>query len=49
LDQIFSLDANRLGLVVAAVFGLSPSLLLQSLERMAERYRAELRSTSDTA
>jgi hypothetical protein len=45
LSDIFSLRANELGLVVAAVFGLTPTLLLTRLQQQAEAYKADLKSS----
>ena len=50
LDQNFDLEDDRFGLVIAAVFGLTPSLLVARLQGQADRYKADLQSTSaDTA
>ena len=45
LADVYSLDRNSLGLVVAAVFGLTPNLLIRRLEQQAETYKADLRSS----
>jgi hypothetical protein len=45
LAQIFNLKTNELGLVVAAVFGLTPTLLLTRLQQQAESYKADLKSS----
>lgn len=45
LAKIFDLGDNRTGLVVAAVFGLTPGLLFKRLQAQAERYSADLAST----
>jgi len=45
LAQIFDLTENRAGLVVAAVFGLAPSLLISRLHGQVERYKSDLRSS----
>jgi hypothetical protein len=44
LTQIFDLRANQLGLVVAAVFGLTPNLLINRLKQQADRYKSEIKS-----
>lgn len=46
LRQIFNLDTNRFGLVIAGLFGLTPGLLVERLQGLASRYKADLRSTS---
>jgi hypothetical protein len=42
LDQIFSLQNYPLGIVVAAVFGLTPGLLLERLRTQTNEYKEEL-------
>ena len=46
IGDIFNLETNRFGLLVAAVFGLTPDLLINRLQREADRYRTQLESTS---
>jgi hypothetical protein len=46
LIDIFDLTRNRFGLVLAAVFGLVPGLLVDRLQGVANRYKADLSSTS---
>ena len=46
LDTIFSLTANRFGIVVAAIFGLTPDLLINRLQGEADRYKVDLQNTS---
>jgi hypothetical protein len=46
IGDIFNLDTNRFGLLVAAVFGLTPDLLINRLQGEADRYRTQLESTS---
>jgi hypothetical protein len=46
LELIFDLDANRFGVVLAAVFGLTPSLLVARVQGLANRYQADLQSTA---
>jgi hypothetical protein len=45
LAQIFNLRNNEIGLVTAAIFGLTPALLIQGLQKQVERYKAELRAS----
>jgi hypothetical protein len=45
LGDIFDLTRNPVGLLVAAVFGLTSSLLTDRLRQQAENYKADLRST----
>jgi len=45
LDQIFNLTNHAEYLVVAAVFGLTPSLLMSGLQKQAESYKADLKSS----
>ena len=46
IADIFNLNTNRFGLVVAAVFGLTPDLLINRLQNEADRYRKQLEATS---
>ena len=46
LGRIFDLDEDRFGLVIAAVFGLTPGLLVSRLQNQATRYTSDLQSTS---
>jgi hypothetical protein len=46
LSEIFDLDANPGGLVIAAVFGLTPGLLLERLKSEAEKYKSNLQTSS---
>lgn len=46
LHKIFSLRENTMGLVVAAVFGLTPDLLISRLQGQADRYKADLANTT---
>jgi len=48
LSEIFDLDANAGGLVVAAVFGLTPGLLLERLKSEAEKYKSDLKTSTAT-
>jgi hypothetical protein len=45
LSEVFNLSTNQFGLVVAAVFGLTPTLLLTRLQQQAESYKADLKSS----
>jgi hypothetical protein len=45
LADIFDLNQNRQGLVIAAVFGLTPSLLVRRLQEQTDTYKKELRSS----
>ncbi len=44
LEQIFDLD-NPTAVVIAAIFGLTPSLLMTRLHSNAEKFKVDLRST----
>ncbi len=46
LGRIFDLDEDRFGLVIAAVFGLTPGLLVNRLQNQAARYTSELQGTA---
>jgi len=46
LTDIFNLSSNGFALVYAAIFGLSPNLLIGGLQNAAEQYKAALKSTS---
>ncbi|MCA1569832.1 MAG: hypothetical protein LC798_05820 [Chloroflexi bacterium] len=45
LGGVFNLDANPAQLLIAAVFGLSPALLIERLTASADQYRADLKET----
>ena len=45
LSEIFDLTRNQGGLVFAAVFGLTPSLIVTRLQTQAEAYKADLKSS----
>lgn len=49
LGEIFSLTAYPLGLLVAAVFGLTPGLLIERLRNRTDEYKAEIQSTAAPA
>jgi hypothetical protein len=48
LTDLFDLTKNLFGLVVAAVFGLTPGLLFERLQQEADRYKADLKSSRST-
>jgi hypothetical protein len=48
MDNIFDLNKNLLGLLVAAVFGLTPGLLFNRLQQQAETYKADLKTSEAT-
>jgi hypothetical protein len=43
--KVFDVHQNRLGFVVAAVFGLAPNLLISQLHAKAESYKTDLKNT----
>jgi hypothetical protein len=45
LRSVFDLEATPENLVVAAVFGLTPTLLIRGLQRRAEQYKEDLKTT----
>jgi hypothetical protein len=45
LDLIFDIDRNRIGLIVAATFGLTPALAIGALEKQIDNYKIDLHST----
>jgi hypothetical protein len=49
LKDVFSIDGNKFGLIVAATFGLVPSLLVGALQRQVERYKVDIESTEAQA
>jgi hypothetical protein len=49
LKTTFNLDENPYGLVAAAIFGLTPSLLFAGLRQRAEQYRTDLSKSSSQA
>jgi len=48
LGQIFDVTKNPTGLIVAAVFGLAPSLLIARLQQRVDDYQADLKSSEAT-
>jgi hypothetical protein len=49
LVAIFDLQRHPFGLVIAAIFGLTPRLLIRRLQEQTDRYKADLRSTKAPA
>jgi len=49
LIDIYSLANNPFGVIFAAIFGLSPMLLLSSLQEATDKYRSSLKSTTPAA
>ena len=45
LADIFHVTRNQYGIIVAAVFGLTPRLLLDRLRQQTEQYKADLKSS----
>ena len=45
LSQVFDIENYPAGVVVAAIFGLTPSLLITRLQQQAEQYKADLRGS----
>ena len=45
LSEVFSLDENRIGLLVAALFGLTPELIVGALRKQTDTLKRELSST----
>ncbi|CAA9551735.1 MAG: hypothetical protein AVDCRST_MAG73-2868 [uncultured Thermomicrobiales bacterium] len=46
LRDIFDLNQDRFGLVLAAIFGLTPGLLIDRLQGQANRYKSDLQRTN---
>jgi hypothetical protein len=46
IDDIFNLQNYPLDVVIAAIFGLAPSLLISSLQQQVARYVGDIRSSS---
>jgi hypothetical protein len=46
MSEILDLDSGRFGLVIAAVFGLTPRLFVDRLKGQAEKYKADLQSSN---
>ena len=45
LSEVFNLEGGQFGLVTAAIFGLTPGLLVERLRNEGEKYKADLQST----
>lgn len=45
LTNIFDLEKNLVGVLVAAVFGLTPGLLFNRLQDQAEKYKSEIKTS----
>jgi hypothetical protein len=45
LSEIFDLDKRPFDLAIAAIFGLSPTVLISRLQHEAKRFKADLKST----
>jgi hypothetical protein len=45
LENVFSHEHNPLGLLTAAVFGLTPTLVIDPLRQQAKQYTDDLKST----
>jgi len=48
LEDIFDLHKNIIGLLMAAVFGLTQGLLFERLQQQAEKYKSDLKSSEAT-
>jgi hypothetical protein len=48
LTEVFDLGQNPGGILAAAVFGLTPALLVNALERKADKWKTELASATPT-
>jgi hypothetical protein len=48
LEDIFNLSKNLIGLLVAAVFGLTPGLLFERLQQQSDKYKSDLKSSEAT-
>jgi hypothetical protein len=46
LSEVFAIGDNPLGLIAAAVFGFTPSLLSTSLQNRADKWKEELKSSA---
>ena len=45
MDEVFSLADYPFGIVIAAIFGLTPGLLLARLRQQTDEYKEELART----
>jgi len=48
LSDIFNLSTHPFSLIIAAVFGLTPTLLLDQLLKQTEQYQVDLKSSEPT-
>ena len=48
LEEIFNLNKNIIGLILAAVFGLTPGLFFDRLQQQSEKYKADLKGSEST-
>jgi hypothetical protein len=48
LGSIFDLTKNQFGIIVAAIFGLTPNLLTANLQKAADQYKTDLKSTGSS-
>jgi hypothetical protein len=48
LRDIFDLGRYPFGLIIAAIFGLTPQLLIDRLQKQTNRYTEELKETQPT-
>ncbi|GAC1662155.1 MAG: hypothetical protein PVS3B3_33130 [Ktedonobacteraceae bacterium] len=46
LANIYNLDRNTMGIVVAAIFGLTPNLLISTLQQQGEQFKTQLKNSS---
>lgn len=48
LTEIFDLSAKPFGIVLAAIFGLTPTALINRLQQEAERYKSDLKNSDQS-
>ena len=48
LRDAFNLDTNAAGLIVAAIFGLTPGLIVDRLQAAGDRFKANLQASGST-
>ncbi|WP_306537509.1 Ig domain-containing protein [Geobacter sp.] len=48
LKEVFNLSKNLGGILIAAIFGLTPSLLFDRLKQMTDKYKQDLKSSQTT-
>ncbi|HEX8967636.1 MAG TPA: hypothetical protein VF937_07145 [Chloroflexota bacterium] len=49
LGDVYALGKNSFGLVIAAVFGLTPGLLISAIQRVPEQYKSALKNSEATS